>query len=240
MNQTSIPTIAKVSRARGRAAGLESGEMMSFSLLRESQEIPLVVRPRVKGVNLVDWMRGNRALLEQKLLAHGALLFRGFDLNGIEDFNACVDAFSGGALEYLFRASPRTQISKNFKVYSSTDYPATERIFPHNEHSYSPKFPEHLYFYADHPSPDGGETPLGSTREVMKRIDRAVRDEFVAKKVMYVRNYGDGMGLPWQTRVNSSLVDGVDRDARLTAWRIGTALRARSVRLHANGAGRIR
>lgn len=34
------------------------------------------------------------------------------------------------------------------------------------------------------------------------------------------------MGLPWQTRVNSSLVDGVDRDARLTAWRIATALRA--------------
>ncbi|WP_164704445.1 flavin-containing monooxygenase [Blastococcus litoris] len=33
------------------------------------------------------------------------------------------------------------------------------------------------------------------------------------------------MGLPWQTRVNSSLVDGVDRDARLTAWRIATALR---------------
>lgn len=34
------------------------------------------------------------------------------------------------------------------------------------------------------------------------------------------------MGLPWQTRVNSSLVDGVDRDARLTAWRIATALRS--------------
>lgn len=33
------------------------------------------------------------------------------------------------------------------------------------------------------------------------------------------------MGLPWQTRVNSSLVDGVDRDARLTARRIAAALR---------------
>ncbi len=33
------------------------------------------------------------------------------------------------------------------------------------------------------------------------------------------------MGLPWQTRVNSSLIDGVDRDARLTAWRIARALR---------------
>ncbi|WP_409331958.1 flavin-containing monooxygenase [Trujillonella humicola] len=34
------------------------------------------------------------------------------------------------------------------------------------------------------------------------------------------------MGLPWQTRVNSSLVDGVDRDARRTAARIRRALRA--------------
>ncbi len=33
------------------------------------------------------------------------------------------------------------------------------------------------------------------------------------------------MGLPWQTRVNSSLIDGVDRDARLTAQRIAAALR---------------
>lgn len=34
------------------------------------------------------------------------------------------------------------------------------------------------------------------------------------------------MGLPWQTRVNSSLIDGVDRDARRTARRIAAALRA--------------
>ncbi|TYP88028.1 flavin-containing monooxygenase [Blastococcus xanthinilyticus] len=32
------------------------------------------------------------------------------------------------------------------------------------------------------------------------------------------------MGLPWQTRVNSSLIDGVDRDARRTARRIAAAL----------------
>ncbi len=32
------------------------------------------------------------------------------------------------------------------------------------------------------------------------------------------------MGLPWQTRLNSSIVDGVDRDAHATAKRIRTAL----------------
>jgi len=35
------------------------------------------------------------------------------------------------------------------------------------------------------------------------------------------------MGLPWQTRVNSSIIDGVDRDARRTARRIVAALRVR-------------
>lgn len=32
------------------------------------------------------------------------------------------------------------------------------------------------------------------------------------------------MGLPWQTRLNSSIIDGVDRDAHTTAKRIAAAL----------------
>jgi putative flavoprotein involved in K+ transport len=32
------------------------------------------------------------------------------------------------------------------------------------------------------------------------------------------------MGLPWQTRLNSSIIDGVDRDARRTARRIVAGL----------------
>jgi len=32
------------------------------------------------------------------------------------------------------------------------------------------------------------------------------------------------MGLPWQTRLNSSIIDGVDRDAHRTARRIRKAL----------------
>jgi len=36
------------------------------------------------------------------------------------------------------------------------------------------------------------------------------------------------MGLSWQTRLNSSIIDGVDRDARRTARRIRRALARRS------------
>jgi hypothetical protein len=72
-----------------------------------------------------------------------------------------------------------------------------EKIFPHNEHSYSPVFPLHLYFYCDLPSPTGGETPFGDTRLILPRIDAEVRDAFVRKGgVLYVRNYGDGMACP--------------------------------------------
>jgi putative flavoprotein involved in K+ transport len=35
------------------------------------------------------------------------------------------------------------------------------------------------------------------------------------------------MGLPWQTRVNSSIIDGVDRDARRTARRVRDGVPAR-------------
>lgn len=233
MSQVSVPSIAKVGRHRRGAAAVKADQLATFQPLLPGQAIPLLCQPAVSGVNLVEWMRENRAALEQKLLTHGALLFRGFDVNGIEEFNACVDAMSGGALEYLFRASPRTQIARQFNVYSSTDYPASEKIFPHNEHSYSPKFPQHLYFYAEQPSPEGGETPLGGTREVMSRIDPDVRDELIARKVMYVRNYGDGMGLPWQTVFQTEDRAEVDAYCRgigiKTEWKDGDRLRTRQI-----------
>jgi hypothetical protein len=72
-------------------------------------------------------------------------------------------------------------------------------IFPHNEHSYSPRFPMRLFFYCHIPSETGGETPIGSTRAIKARIDPAVQAVFREKGILYVRNYGDGFGLPWQT-----------------------------------------
>lgn len=193
------PTIPRPSRTSRRGLAAGSGGLVRFEPLFPGGSMPLSCRPALPGVSLPDWAAENRALVEARLLQHGAILFRGFDVSSLDEFNRCIDAVSGGALEYLFRASPRTQIARRFNIYSSTDYPAPERIFPHNEHSYSPVFPLHLYFYCDTPSATGGETPLGDTRQLLARIDPAVREAFVRRRIMYVRNYGDGMGLPWQT-----------------------------------------
>ncbi|WP_236184923.1 TauD/TfdA family dioxygenase [Pseudomonas protegens] len=199
MSKFESQAIPALGKGRRKSLSLDQSSLVTFTPLFENSSIPLLCTPNVPGVGLAQWAGENRELLQEKLDRHATLLFRGFAVQDINEFNQCVDSISGGALEYLFRASPRTQITKKLNVYSSTDYPAVEKIFPHNEHSYSPVFPLHLYFYCDVPSTTGGETPFGDTRHLLARIDPQVREEFQRKRVLYVRNYGDGMGLPWQT-----------------------------------------
>jgi alpha-ketoglutarate-dependent taurine dioxygenase len=199
MTTTAIPPRPQLGRASRRGLAADPGRLAVFEPLFPGGTMPLLCRPALPGVSLPEWAAANRDEILALLLRHGAILFRGFGVAGLDEFNRCVDAISGGALEYLFRASPRTQIARQFNIYSSTDYPAAERIFPHNEHSYSPVFPLHLYFHCETPSATGGETPLGDTRHLLARIDPEVRQAFARRGILYVRNYGDGMGLPWQT-----------------------------------------
>lgn len=186
--------------ARRRAIAEPASALVRWSRLFEQEgDFPTLCEPAVPGVSLPAWAEANSADIHQRLLDTGAILFRGFAVASAQDFNDCIDAVSGGALEYKFRASPRTQIHKDLNVYTSTDYPAQESIFPHNEHSYSPVFPLHLFLYCDLPSLTGGETPIGSTRTVLAGLRPDVREAFARRRIMYVRNYGEGFGLPWQT-----------------------------------------
>lgn len=184
-------------------------------------------------MSLSEWARNNVPQIDALLLKHGAVLFRDFEVAGIDGFNACVDAISGGAVEYVFRASPRTQIDGRYNIYTSTDYPANERIFPHNEHAYSPVFPLQLYFYCHTPATSGGETPIGDGRLIFSRIRADVRERFVSRGIMYVRNYGDGLGLPWQTVFQTQDKTEVESYCRQvgieTEWKTGNRLRTRQV-----------
>lgn len=188
--------------ARRRPVALPAGEPVSFGSLPDCGGFPLVIEAQVGGLALSAWAAGRRAELEELATRHGAVLLRGFAVAGASDFERCVEAIGGGALEYRFRASPRTEVGRH--VYTATDYPADQVIFPHNEHSYSPVCPQYLIFYAETPAGEGGETPIGDNREITQRIDPAVKERFLRRGVLYVRNYGAGFGLPWQTVFQTS------------------------------------
>lgn len=199
--------------------------------LRANTSLPLVVQPLVKGVDLTVWAAHHREWIDTCLLQHGAILFRHFTVPGVTEFEQCIQAISGEALEYRFRASPRMQVQGH--IYTSTEYPADQSIFPHNEHAYSPVFPLRIYFFCLTPAQQGGETPIGDTRQVLQAIPSSIRERFIAKKILYVRNYGDGFGLPWQTvfqTTDKADVEAYCRSVNIAVeWRDTHRLRTRHV-----------
>jgi alpha-ketoglutarate-dependent taurine dioxygenase len=217
---------------RRRAVRLSSAGLVRTGYLDGGRQFPLVVEPNAEAVDLVSWAAGQREWVEAELLRHGALLFRGFDLDSQERFEQFARAVAPDLLDYFERAAPRVEVGKN--IYTSTEYPAEHAIPLHHEMSYSHNWPTKIWFYCAQPAAEGGATPVASDREVFGLIDPAVRRRFVEKKVMYVRNYGEGLDLSWREAFQTddrAAVEGYCRAARMTCeWREGDRLRTRAVR----------
>jgi alpha-ketoglutarate-dependent taurine dioxygenase len=91
-----------------------------------------------------------------------------------------------------------------------------------------------IFFCCLQPTQQGGETPIVDSRKVFQLIDLKIREKFIEKKVMYLRNYGDGLGLNWKTVFQTesrSEVEAICRQAGIELeWKTGNRLRTRSVR----------
>jgi alpha-ketoglutarate-dependent taurine dioxygenase len=157
---------------------------------------PLVIRPRVRGVDLPAWTEMSRRLLEELLLRHGALLFRGFDVGGAEEFGRCARAFAPELRGYCERAAERREVTD--QVFTSTEYPAQHAIPLHHEMSFSSRFPSWVWFYCAQPPARGGRTPITDDRIVFGRLDPEVTRTFIERGVCYTRNFGLGVDLDWR------------------------------------------
>jgi alpha-ketoglutarate-dependent taurine dioxygenase len=182
--------------------------------------------------SLAEFVAAGRQALRALLHKHGALLLRGFQVDGIDGFETAVRAMSGEPLPYEERSSPRSTIKD--RIYTSTDYPPAEEIFLHNENSYRSTWPMTLYFYCMEPPDERGATPLSDTRQVLVTLDAAIRDEFARRRWMAVRNLGLEFGLFWQEVFNTDDRDEIIRfcaanDVR-AEWRPDGGLRTTSVR----------
>jgi alpha-ketoglutarate-dependent taurine dioxygenase len=190
-------------RVKRRAAPAEPGSWVKLETLGPGGEPPLLIEPAVRGVSLSDWAHANRDLVEERLLRQGALLFRGFELSDAGGFERFIRATSSEWTQYREPATPRSQVSEN--IYTSTEYPAEHAIFLHNENSHCASWPLKIYFICLVPAASGGETPIADCRKVLSRISPCVRERFIEKNVMYVRNFGDGPGFTWQEVFNTTL-----------------------------------
>lgn len=219
--------------AKRQRVSISQQDLVRAEPLLPGQAIPVAIQPALPGLDLLAWAAENRSRIEELLLAHRALLFRGFDLRSVEDFDRFTHLTSSGELlEYRDRSSPRHEVGE--KIYTSTDYPADQWIFLHNEGTYWLTWPLKIYFACLIAAERGGETPIADCRKVLARIDPAVRERFARRGVMYVRNFNDGFGLTWQTVFQTTereVVEDYCRRNRIEVeWKPGDRLRTRQVR----------
>jgi alpha-ketoglutarate-dependent taurine dioxygenase len=159
------------------------------------QRLPIMLTPAVDNVDLASWCASHQDQLNQYFDRYGAVLFRGFGLQDASDFEAVAASIAADLFAEYGDLPPE---AASERIYGSTPYPPDKMILFHNESSHLASWPLRQFFFCITPAPDRGETPLLDCREVYNALDPDLRDEFATKGLMYVRNFSEGIDVPWQ------------------------------------------
>jgi ribulose-5-phosphate 4-epimerase/fuculose-1-phosphate aldolase/alpha-ketoglutarate-dependent taurine dioxygenase len=159
------------------------------------QGLKLPVFTGSSTTDIVSWVKANLKTVDGCFRENGLALFRGFKVppGGLSEFSTVI---TPDLLDYTEPSTPRTKVSD--KVYTSTEYPADQRIPMHNEHSYTDNWPMKIWFHCATPAEVGGATPIADSAKVYSLIDERIRAMFREKGVRYVRNFGEYLDLKWQ------------------------------------------
>jgi alpha-ketoglutarate-dependent taurine dioxygenase len=217
--------------ARRKAQDLGGTELVRLGSLPSGGRLPLVaepVRPEAGNVDLAAWAVANRPLLEGRLLEHGGILFRGFGLASVADF----ERVAGAICPELFgEYGDLPRAGEGGKVYGATPYPSDQAILFHNEGSHLPRWPLKQFFFCVLPAQQGGETPLLDCREVYRLLGPDLVRRFAEKGLMYIRNFTPGLDVGWQQFFHTEDRGAVEaickREGTRCEWRTDGGLRLR-------------
>lgn len=173
--------------------------------LEENPNLPLVIELVSEDSSVIDsdlWIEENKEKLLYELSVHGAILFRGFHIDENEKLQKFTLGFVDELLPYVEKRSPRTTLAKN--VFSSTIYPEDQHIHFHNTTSFSHQWPMKIWFSCFKPAEQLGHTPISDCRKTLSKLSKALRKKFEKYGVMYVRNFNEQVGLPWQHTFDTS------------------------------------
>lgn len=225
------PEFKSLVAGRRQPVSVSQEGLVRVAQLLPETALPALVQPAVEDLSLVSWAGSNREQIELLLLRHGGILFRGFQVPTVAEFERLIAAVSGELLEYSYRSTPRHQVSG--RIYTSTEYPADQTIPMHNEMAYTRSWPMKIWFFCVKKAEQGGETPVADSRKVFNRIDPRIRERFMHKGVMYMRNYGQGVDLSWQDVFQTNdkaVVEEFCRSAGIAfEWRSDNRLRTTQV-----------
>jgi len=186
--------------------------------------LPMVVSPRAGGdmsLNDAAWLL--HAIVGETLERAGGVLFSGFRVDSIDAFQGFAASFGHPLIGYEFASTPRSQVEG--AVYTSTEYPPHRSIPLHNEQSYTREWPLRIWFHCALAARSGGATPIADSRAIYRALDPVLTERFARRELLYVRNFGQGLDLPWQQAFGSDDPAVVERICRARGieceWRDG-------------------
>ena len=152
--------------------------------------------PAIEGVDLAAWVRDNRDEIERSTDAHGAILFRGFGLSTTRGLR-------GGRLGDLPRPlrgvrRPSTGVGhraglRRYAVPARQDDPVPQRELAPADVA------DEAVLLLRHSGGRGRRPPRSTTAASCSRCwTRMSREQFEEKGLMYVRNFSEGVDVPWQ------------------------------------------
>ncbi len=211
------------------------------SVLASQLQLPLVIEPNQQRASFLllelwTWLKDNQTWLEETLLKHGGILFRGFPMATPSQFEQFVKTVDPNLIPYTQGQSPRSRIHN--LIYTSTEYASHKTIELHSEISYTHHPPRKIFFFCETPPKKEGETPLVDCRQVYQKLDPELRDTFFQKGVCYVKNMPGKssaiMGKAWQEHFETSDKDEVEAYLRKGGiefvWKDNGGLRTKQVR----------
>jgi alpha-ketoglutarate-dependent taurine dioxygenase len=154
------------------------------------RKVPLVIEPTSDRsvASLCHYLRTRSGWVRERLVAHGALLMRGFDVSGAHDFERIARSIDGDLKNEYLGTSPRNGLTDY--VFTASELPPFYPIPQHCEMSFTARPPRRLFFCCLlEPAAGSGETPLVDFREVYKQLDPAVLARFEKGGIRIVRNY---------------------------------------------------
>ncbi|WP_248277173.1 TauD/TfdA family dioxygenase [Brasilonema octagenarum] len=157
------------------------------------KELPLVIEP-VKEKSfavLKALLKESAQWFNKQLDTYGAILFRGFEVEGAEQFQKALELLNI-ELEsvYHFGSAHRVRITE--KVFTSSEAPPDVIIAPHNELNMVPVRPGVLAFFCQVQPDLYGETPIINTEKLFYDLSPSLQHKignFPQQFVRYVPNH---------------------------------------------------
>lgn len=210
---------------------IEKDGSVSAKVLFPEQEFLLEITPSDDKIDVVQWCGSNRKTINAALLEFGGVVFSGFPIRPI-DFKAVAQEISPTPpIKYVGGVAKRPMLEDGVGLANTMDKRCV--ILQHHEMAYYRSWPMKIFFYCETPPTSGGETPVSSTRNFMKKISPDIVKQFAEREVMYTRNYlNEGVISSWQDSFNTNDKQMIEKICRemgvICEWR-GESLHTKHV-----------